>query len=109
KVSPIGCSDSHDVNRYLLGQGRTYIRCDDRDPSRIDVEAACESLRRGRVLISMGLLVELTVNDRFGPGDLVRSSGTVKATCRVQGPSWTDADHVALYANGEKIRETRIA
>ena len=32
RVTPVGSSDSHDVGRHFVGQGRTYIRCDDSDP-----------------------------------------------------------------------------
>src|SRR5262249_22462446 len=69
-MTPIGSSDSHDVSRFIVGQGRTYIRADDRDPAHIDVAAACRSLREGRVMVSLGLLAELEVEGRFVPGDL---------------------------------------
>jgi hypothetical protein len=70
-VTPVGSSDSHDVARHFVGQGRTYIRCADGDPGAIDVAAASESIRAGRVLVSYGLLVELTVNGSGRSGDLV--------------------------------------
>ena len=35
RVTPVGCSDSHDVGRHFIGQGRTYIRCTDSDPGKI--------------------------------------------------------------------------
>lgn len=28
-LTPVGSSDSHDVSRFIIGQGRTYIRCRD--------------------------------------------------------------------------------
>ena len=36
------------------------------------------------------------------------SSDETKVAVRVLGPSWVRADHVALYANGYKIREAKI-
>ena len=33
----------------------------------------------------------------------------MKVAVRVLGPSWVTADTVELYANGQKIREARIA
>ena len=33
-LTPVGSSDSHDVSRYIVGQGRTYIRCKDDRPGR---------------------------------------------------------------------------
>ena len=66
-LTPVGSSDSHDVSRYIVGQGRTYVRCDDRDPGSIDVTQAVESIRRGRTMVSYGLLAEIDVDGK-GPG-----------------------------------------
>jgi hypothetical protein len=107
-ITPVGASDSHDVSRYLVGQGRTYIRCPDEKPGAIDVDAAIDSLLQGRVMVSCGLLAEITVNDRHGPGDLVPPADEVKVAVRVLGPGWVNADTVALYANGYKVREAKI-
>jgi hypothetical protein len=109
KITPVGASDSHDVSRYILGQGRTYIRCDDRNPAAIDAAEACRNLAAGRALVSLGLLCEITVNGKYGPGDLVRVSDEVEVAIRVLGPSWSKATHVALFANGVKIREADLA
>ena len=70
-MTPVGASDSHDVSRYIVGQARTYIRCHDDQPGEIDVAEALKNFLAGRVLVSCGLLVEITVNDKYGPGDLV--------------------------------------
>ncbi|HTN75835.1 MAG TPA: CehA/McbA family metallohydrolase, partial [Pirellulaceae bacterium] len=90
RVTPIGSSDSHDVARYIVGQGRTYIRGDDRDVGRIDVEAAMNNLLQGRVLVSYGLLTELTVDEKYGPGEFAAPVGDeVSIKVRVLGPHWT--------------------
>lgn len=108
-ITPVGCSDSHDVSRHFVGQGRTYIRCDDRDPGNIDVEQAVDSFVQGRVMVSYGLLTNLTVNDRYGSGEMARVGGnTVKVNVRVQGPHWTTASRVQLFANGTVIREATM-
>lgn len=109
RITPVGASDSHDVARYIVGQGRTYIRSDDRDPGAIDVAQACRHLAAGHALVSLGLLCEMTVNDQYGAGDLVASAGDVDVSVRVLGPSWSKATQVALYANGVKIREAEIS
>jgi hypothetical protein len=103
-VAPIGSSDSHDVARHFVGQGRTYIRCANANPAAIDVRQAIDSLLAGRVLVSYGLLVELRVEERFGPGDLAAVEGdTVSARLRVLGPHWVAPERVELYANGTAI------
>jgi hypothetical protein len=109
QVTPVGSSDSHDVARYIVGQGRTYIRCDDRDASRIDVEATVDSFVQGRVMVSYGLLAELTVGGKYGPGELAATpDDDVQAAVRVLGPHWVEADRVQLFANGRLIREEAI-
>lgn len=109
RVAPVGASDSHTVSRYLVGQARTYIRCGDEDPSHIDVSEAMESFRQGKVMVSYGLITELTVEDAYGPGDLAKTDAkTTKVTIRISGPSWTRASRVSLYANGILIRQEPI-
>jgi hypothetical protein len=107
-LTPVGASDSHDVSRFIVGQGRTYVRCKDDKPGEIDVDEVVRSFRDGRVLVSCGLLADITVNDKYGPGDLAPIAGDVKVAVRVLGPAWTTADRVTLYANGVKVREEVI-
>ncbi len=107
-VAPIGASDSHDVSRFIVGQGRTYVRCKNDRPGRLDVDEAVRSFTEGRVLVSCGLLAEITVNGKYGPGDLAPAANEVKVAVCVLGPGWTTADKVELYANGRKVREERI-
>lgn len=109
-VTPVGSSDSHDVTRYIVGQGRTYIRSDDRDVSAIDTQAAIENFVCGRVNVSYGLLTALTVNGRFGPGEIAPCSDEeMEVALQVLGPSWTQAERVQLFANGILLREEAIA
>lgn len=107
-LTPVGASDSHDVSRFFVGQGRTYIKARDAEPGKIDVEEAVTNFLAGRVLVSLGLLADIRVNDKFGPGDLVPSSEQVKVYVRVLGPSWVTADKVELFANGRKVCEAAI-
>ena len=107
RLTPAGSSDSHDVSRYIVGQGRTYVRCNDRDPGRIDLSEAMDRIRRGQVLVSYGLLTDVEVEGK-GPGELVDPRGALTVRIRVKGPGWTRADRVALYVNGVKTREEEI-
>jgi hypothetical protein len=107
-ITPVGSSDSHDVSRHFVGQGRTYIRCDDTRADKIDVLAAVDSFTKGRVNVSCGLLCDIKVNGRYQSGDLAPKSKTVDVAVRVLGPAWTRATIAELYANGRKIREAEI-
>ncbi|PYJ96528.1 MAG: hypothetical protein DME23_20155 [Verrucomicrobia bacterium] len=109
RVTAVGSSDCHDVSRYIVGQGRSYVLCDDSNPGKINLEEACRSFLNGRVLVSLGLLTQMTVEDKFQVGDLATGLGELmRVTVTVLGPSWTSADRVELYANGVKIREQQI-
>jgi hypothetical protein len=106
RVAAVGGSDCHDVNRYIIGQGRTYISCRDADPSKIDVAEACESLLKGRAVVSLGLLAQIKVNGVHGVGDLVTKAGAdLDVEVRVAGPAWAKVERVELYANGTRIRD----
>jgi len=109
RIAAIGSSDSHDVSRFILGQGRTYAAANDADPAHVPLDEVWRSYHEGRLLVSMGLLAKIVVNDRFQVGDLATGLGpTLKVKATVLGPSWVTADHVALYANGILIREQTI-
>jgi hypothetical protein len=109
RITALGSSDSHDVSRYIVGQGRTYIACPDGRPDRIDVPTACSNLLAGRALVSMGLLTDMTVNERFKVGDVATNLGAqVRVMVRVLGPPWVSATNVCLFANGLKVQEQAI-
>jgi hypothetical protein len=109
RITGVGSSDCHDVSRYIVGQGRTYIACPDENPASLDVPTACSNLVAGRAFVSMGLLTRMTVDDKFGVGDLALGLGErVRISVRVLGPSWVKATNVALFANGLKIQERQI-
>ncbi|MEZ5384792.1 MAG: CehA/McbA family metallohydrolase [Prosthecobacter sp.] len=109
RIAAVASSDSHDVNRFILGQGRTYVAAKDADPSKLDLDEVWRSYQEGRLLVSLGLLAHLKVQDRFGVGDLATGlPETIKVEAVVSGPSWTQADHVELYSNGKVIREQKI-
>lgn len=105
RISAIASSDSHDVNRFILGQGRTYVAANDADPAKLDLDEVWRSYQQGRLLVSLGLITQLKVNDRFGVGDLATGmADNIKVEATVLGPSWVQADHIELYANGILIR-----
>jgi hypothetical protein len=110
RVTGVGSSDCHDVSRYIVGQGRTYIKCNDRDPARIDIKEASESILKGRALVSMGLLTDIKVNGKYEVGDLATNLGKdLRVSVNVEGPGWTAVDRVELYADGELLKSETFA
>jgi hypothetical protein len=70
-LTPVGSSDSHDVSRFTVGQGRTYILSSSENPSAINIDEAIRNFIDGKVLVSLGLLTKVRVAGSYGPGDLV--------------------------------------
>lgn len=109
QVTPVGSSDSHDVSRYIVGQGRTYIRCDETDVSKLDVNAAVESFLKGDVLVSYGLLVQATIGvQATGSEGVIRLNDDLDVVLQVLGPHWVSATRARLYANGQLVRDEPI-
>jgi hypothetical protein len=110
RATAVGSSDCHDVSRYIVGQGRTYVACKDDDVGKLNVEEAAKSIREGRATVSLGLLAQISLDDRYKPGDIATGLGDqLKITVTVLGPSWTKCDRVELFLNGVKVREEVIA
>jgi hypothetical protein len=109
QITPIGASDSHDVARHFVGQGRTYIRANDDDPGKIDVTEAVDNLLDGHVMVSYGLLANVTVDEKYTSGELAPvPDDPVQIHLAVLGPHWVKASQVRLYSNGQIIREIEI-
>jgi hypothetical protein len=108
-VTGVGSSDCHDVSRYIVGQGRTYVAVDDTDPSRIDINAVTESFLKGRALISMGLFADIKIDGKYSVGALAPQRKDSKVVLTVQGPGWTAVDRVQLFANAELLHEEKFA
>jgi hypothetical protein len=109
KIAPIGSSDSHDVSRFIVGQGRTYVRLKRRDPGNIDVAAAVKNIAAGHTIASLGMIVDLTVNDDYGPGDVLTTERKgLEIRVRVLGPRWSQPQRVTVFANGYKMHSWEI-
>lgn len=108
RMTPVGASDSHDVGRVLVGQARTYVACEETALEQPDPDCVVAGLKKGKVLVSMGLLTHVSVEERYGPGDLLTASGDVEISVEVLGPTWASARRVLLFANGSLIRQASI-
>ena len=107
-LSPVGSSDSHEVSRYLVGQARTYIRYSKKDSFPIDIHEVMENFSAGKVSVSFGLLTDIIVDSFYGPGDMITTADSMQVSVKVMAPGWMQADHITLYENGIKIRESTI-
>ena len=107
-LTPVGSSDSHDVTRYIVGQGRTYVRCDDRSPGRIDLHGGCgEPPARpddGQLRIAHG-----TGCRGEGPGRAGRAEGRARRPDPCEGTRLDDGGARCAVRQWEQVREEAIA
>lgn len=108
KVTPVGSSDSHDVLRHFVGQGRTYIRCNDANPGAIEIEDAVAAFLAGQVRVSYGLLVELHAAGKSSGETITVEDAAVEVTVTVRAPSWIKAERVELFVNGQSFAQLSI-
>jgi hypothetical protein len=107
-LTPVGSSDSHDVNRFTVGQSRTYIKAADTNTASISIDEVTRHFLEGRVMVSFGLLTRMVVNKIYEAGDLVPGNEKILVSIEVSGPKWMDADKITLFANGKKISQAVI-
>jgi len=98
-IKPIGSSDSHDVSRYIVGQGRTYNRTN----------------RLGEYEVvgaSMGLLCVIKQSDPVFLADssdnsitVIPKNGGFAVSVEVLRPSWIEVGAVRLFVNGREVAE----
>lgn len=107
RIVAVSSSDTHDVSRFILGQGRTYVAANDDDPGRIDINEACKNLKDGRASVSFGLFADMDVAQQFHLGDVATNlPDEFIVTVHADSPSWTWVQKVELYANGALVRQT---
>lgn len=93
RIAAIGSSDSHTVTTFFVGQARTYVHTGVAAPS---AQSVATAIHRGETAVSYGLLTFLEQQN----GRLI---------AKVYGPSWSRAQRLLIYANGELIQEQPIA
>lgn len=101
----VASSDAHDVDSEETGYSRTYVYVDDRDLKNMDIGAVIESIKKGRSFVTNGPIVELTVNDRYLPGDtLSAANGEVGVSIEVRAAPWISVTEVRVIVNRETVR-----
>ena len=97
-------SDAHRIDVDGPGYSRTYAYVTDRDLKKVDIAAVIESLRSGRSFVTNGPIVELTVNDRYLPGDtLVAVEGEVEIHIEVRAAPWILVDEARVFVNRQVV------
>ncbi|MEM7234486.1 MAG: hypothetical protein AAF517_20065, partial [Planctomycetota bacterium] len=111
RIFAVAGSDSHTVDG-IVGQARTYVRSSTDDPSRADVEEISKSFLDGRLLVSMGLIVDAVVDGKYRVGDVAlrpkESRDAIRIDVDLQGASWVAADRLYVILNGAIVSEIKV-
>ena len=98
-------SDSHRIDTDEPGYSRTYAYVDDRDLNKVDIANVVESLKSGRSFVTNGPIVELTVNDRYLPGDTAAAvEEEVEIHIEVRAAPWISVKEARVFVNREIVR-----
>lgn len=100
-------TDAH-YNYHGSGWLRNWIQVPKDEPAECALDDIIESVKVGKVVMSNGPMLELTVTDekrgKAGLGDEVRVTGkSVKATVTVRCADWVHCDRVALLVDGRPL------
>ena len=93
-------SDAH-VTKHNNGTIFTYVRSETDDPARLDPRALASAARAGRMVVSNGPFLDVTL-DGLPPGSDVPAldRSPLRLTARVWCPPWFDVDRVQVLING---------
>jgi hypothetical protein len=91
-------SDAH-ATGYHNGSIFTYLKSDVDDPARLDPRELARAAKAGRMVMSNGPFLEVSL-DGVPPGGDVRLTGAARLNIRVSCPDWFDIDRVQVLVNG---------
>jgi hypothetical protein len=108
RYTATGNSDSHRLAGQEPGIPRNFIHYGSAPSDEKDLEASVsavlEALRQGRVVVSTGPFLDLTVNG-MGPGDTVQAGARpVHVRLVVRAAPWIDVTTVELFEGGDARR-----
>lgn len=108
RITGTASSDTHTVGEPV-GQARSYVPSQTDDPTKVDVNDACEHFRRGETSMSLGIFADVRANDDFKSGGLLQPKGKpVKLKLRVASSSWVKPRRAIVYVSGVQVAEKTI-
>jgi hypothetical protein len=102
-----GNSDTHEMSRQPLGYPRNCIRVPDDTPQGLTPEALLDGLSQGRVIVTSGPWLEVTLAGH-GPGETVTRPDSPELEILVDGASWVPIDHALVIVNGQMVDSLAI-
>ena len=112
-VTPLGNSDTHDLNRVLDGTARSYVFVDDPRTQPFDEAGFVSAIRTRRVVATTGPWLDVEVATKqgatptVGPGQSVRATGSVWLDVTVWQARFVHTDRIRITV-GTKAGPTLV-
>jgi hypothetical protein len=107
-LTPMGNSDTHDLNWVLDGTARTYVYVDDPRTKPFDEAAFIAALRARRVVATTGPWLDVEVSGAgagtVGPGQFLRARGKVRVDIELVQAKFVKAERVTIHVGGQPPR-----
>lgn len=87
------------------GYPRIYLPSADRDPARLDIPALMRAFREGRVQITNGPFIDLSVNGQPMGSIVTDTDGFVDVDLKVFAPNWANVSSITINLNGRFVRK----
>jgi hypothetical protein len=101
----IAVSDAHRVFNEGVGGWRTYVASSTDEPGAIDYQEIIRNSKAGRMMITNGPFLQVTVGDGSPIGSTVTAEKLVSLKVKVQTPNWFDIDRVQVLVNGGQHKD----
>ena len=99
----VSVSDAHSVFGNGVGGWRTYVPSSTDIPGDIDYREIIRNAKAGRMYVTNGPILEVSLGDRTLPGGRTIAAGKVDVSVRVQCTDWIDVDRVQILVNGRMV------
>ena len=107
-VTATGNSDSHRADWDLVGYPRNYVKLSTDVPANLNPTELAQSVREGRVLVSGGPFVTVSVGG-MSLGEVAdATSKKVTVSVSVQAPTWVPVDKLRVIVGGQTALEQSI-
>ncbi len=99
----VSVSDAHSVFGNGVGGWRTYVPSSTDAPEEIDHKEIIRNAKAGRMIVTNGPYLEVSLDDGTLPGGRTIASGQVGVKVSVQCTDWIDIDRVQVLVNGRMV------
>lgn len=100
RMNCVAVSDAHSVFGNGCGGWRTYVKSSEDRPDKLDVDEVIRNSKAGRMFVTTGPYLAVSLDDGTGIGGSTVARGPVKLQVKIQCTDWIDIDRVQVLVNG---------